>query len=50
MCDITHMENNKEFQEAVKELGLEGKQLTGEDLRQIFNYCQENIMLGTNNL
>ena len=45
MYDMTNMENNKEFQKAVKELGIEGKQLKEEDLKQIFNYCQENIML-----
>lgn len=45
MFDIVHIENNKEFQGAVKELGLEGKQLTEGELRQIFNCIQESYCL-----
>ena len=45
MFDVTHIENNKEFQGAVKELGFEGKQLTESDMVQVFNCIQEAYCL-----
>jgi hypothetical protein len=36
---------NKEFQIVLKELGLDGKQLTAQDLARVYGYMQEAYCL-----
>lgn len=42
----TVQENDKEFQNVLKELGLENKQLTEQDFSRIYGYMQEIYCLG----
>jgi hypothetical protein len=39
-------EDDKEFQIVLKELGLENKQLTEQDLTRVYGYMQEIYCLG----
>lgn len=39
-------EGDKEFQKVLKELGLDNKQLTTQDLSHIYGYMQEMYCLG----
>jgi len=41
----TVQESDKEFQIVLKELGLENKQLTGQDLTRVYGYMQEAYCL-----
>lgn len=41
---IVH-EDDKEFQKVLKELGLENKQLTEQDLTRVYGYMQETYCL-----
>lgn len=42
---ISSEKDNVFFQNAVKELGLEGKQLTTQDIRHVYMYLQEALCL-----